>query len=112
MHEMAKLFHKKSEFKEKAQQIVQTNLEKMRARFEEFIESASEIVERSSDSVLSHIRRARVGSFEEMSAMEEESQKLETWSRKLREITDCLQVVRKELDELKDWYVLTSRMSH
>ena len=112
MHEMAKLFHKKSEFKENAQQVVQTNLEKMRARFKQFIESASETVERSSDSVLSHIRRARVGSFEEMSAMEEELQKLETWSRKLREITDYLQVVRKELDELKDWYVLTSRMSH
>lgn len=112
MYQMAKLFPKKSEFKEKAQQIVQTSLEKMKARFEQFIESASEIVERSSDSVLSHIHRARVGSFEEMSAMAEELQKLETWSRKLREITDCLQVVRKELDELKDWYVLTSRMSH
>lgn len=112
MLQMAKLFSKKSEFKEKAQQIVQTSLEEMKARFKQFIESTSEIVGRSSDSVLSHINRARVGSFEEMSAKEEELQKLETWSRKLREITDCLQVVRKELDELKDWYVLTSRMSH
>lgn len=103
MLQMAKLFSKKSEFKEKAQQIVQTSLEEMKARFKQFIESASEIVGRSSDSVLSHINRARVGSFEEMSAKEEELQKLETWSRKLREITDCLQVVRKELDELKDW---------
>lgn len=87
--------------KEKLKQHARTTLQEMKAQFEKFEVSASEIMKQSSDSISSGIKMARDGSFEEMSALKEELQQLEIWSSKLSKITDHLEVVQKELEELK-----------
>lgn len=58
-------------------------------------------MKQNSESISSHIEKARDRSSEEMSALEEEVQQLEVWSRELLEITDRLQDVGREFDELK-----------
>lgn len=78
------------------------SLQKLRAHFEKFEETASDVVKQYSASISSQIKRERNRSSKEMSALKEELQQLKNWSQKLREITDRLQAVRKELYELKD----------
>lgn len=49
-------------------------LQEMKAKFENFKESASELIKQSSDSISLHVKIERDGSLEEMSALYEELQ--------------------------------------
>lgn len=87
--------------KGKIEKHMRTMLEELKAQFEKFQVPASEIMTQNSESISSHIEMARDGSSREMSTLEEELQQLKIWSQKLRKITDRLQVLGEELDEVQ-----------
>lgn len=87
--------------KGKIEEHVRKMLEELKAQFEKFQVHASDVMNERSEAVSSHIERVENDSSEEMSTLKGELQQLQTWSQKLREITDRLQVVRKAITELK-----------
>lgn len=54
---------------DKLKQHERTMLQEMKAKFENFKESASELIKQSSDSISLHVKIERDGSLEEMSAL-------------------------------------------
>lgn len=87
--------------KGKIEHHIRTVLEELKAQFENFQRSVSEIMTQNSELILSHLEMARDGSSQEMSTLEKELQQLKIWSQKLRKITNRVQVVGKELDEVQ-----------
>lgn len=85
----------------KLEEHVRKILEEFKALLEVYTVSASEIMKQNSESISSHIEKARNRSSEEMSALEEEVQQLKVWSQELLEITNRLQDVGREFEKLK-----------
>lgn len=89
--------------KGKIEEHVRTMLEELKAQFKEYQVNASDVMKGRSEAVSSHIKSVEDDSSKEMSTLKGELQQLQTWSQKLREITDRLQVVQKEITELTHW---------